>query len=71
MVFTLEQKKIDRINALAKKSKTVGLTDEEKKEQTALRNEYRQSVVNNLTNQLDHCYIVDKEGHKKKVTPKD
>ena len=70
MVFTLEQKKIDRINALAKKSKTVGLTDEEKKEQTH-RNEYRQSVVNNLTNQLDHCYIVDKEGHKKKVTPKD
>ncbi len=48
----MEQKKIDRINELAKKSKTVGLSDEEKAEQTALRNEYRKSVIGNLTAQL-------------------
>lgn len=66
----MEQKKIDRINELARKSKTVGLSAEEKAEQTALRNEYRQSVIGNLTSQLDSCYIIDKNGNKKKVTPK-
>lgn len=66
----MEQKKIDRINELAKKSKTVGLSDEEKTEQTALRNEYRKSVIGNLTAQLDNCYIVDDKGNKTKVTPK-
>lgn len=66
----MEQKKIDRINELARKSKTVGLSAEEKQEQTALRNEYRRSVIGNLTSQLDECYIVDDKGNKKKVTPK-
>ncbi|MDE7098225.1 MAG: DUF896 domain-containing protein, partial [Ruminococcus sp.] len=41
----MNQKKLDRINELAKKSKSVGLTNEEKAEQTQLRNEYRQSVT--------------------------
>ena len=36
----MEQKKIDRINELAKKSKTVGLTAEEAAEQKVLRAEY-------------------------------
>lgn len=36
---------IERINELAKKAKTVGLTDEEKEEQAKLRKEYVQSVV--------------------------
>ena len=36
----MEQKKIDRINELAKKMKTVGLTEEEKAEQAVLRREY-------------------------------
>jgi uncharacterized protein YnzC (UPF0291/DUF896 family) len=66
----MEQKKIDRINQLVKKSKSVGLSDDEKAEQTALRNEYRQSVIGNLTAQLDNCYIVDEKGNKKKVSPK-
>lgn len=66
----MEQKKLDRINELAKKSKTVGLSEEEKEEQTVLRNEYRQSVIGNLKSQLDTCYVVDKNGNKKKVIPK-
>lgn len=66
----MEQKKIDRINELAKKSKTVGLSEKEKAEQTALRNEYRQSIIGNLTAQLDNCYILDDKGNKKRVTPK-
>lgn len=63
----MNQKKIDRINELARKSKTVGLTEEEKAEQTALRNEYRQSVVGNLAVQLDNTYIMTPDGKKSKV----
>lgn len=63
----MNQQKIDRINELARKSKTVGLTDEEKAEQTALRNEYRQSVVGNLAAQLDNTYIMTPDGKKRKV----
>ena len=50
----MNQEKIDRINALAKKSKTVGLTEEEKQEQAVLRREYidafKASLVSNLEN---------------------
>ena len=48
---------IERINELAKKAKTVGLTDEEKEEQAKLRKEYVQSVVGNLRAQLDNTGI--------------
>ena len=63
----MNQKKIDRINELAKKSKAEGLTAEEKAEQTALRNEYRQSVVGNLSAQLENTYIMTPDGKKHKV----
>lgn len=63
----MTQEKIDRINELARKSKSVGLTDDEKAEQTALRNEYRQSVVGNLASQLDNTYIMTPDGKKRKV----
>lgn len=63
----MEQSKLDRINFLARKSRTQGLTDSEKTEQTELRNEYRKSVVQNLTSQLENTYIVDEKGNKHKV----
>lgn len=63
----MEQKKIDRINELAKKSKTVGLTAAEKEEQTALRNEYRAAFRMSLSSQLDNTYIVEPDGTKHKV----
>ena len=44
----MEQKKIDRINELAKKMKTVGLTEEEKAEQAVLRREYIDSFKRSL-----------------------
>lgn len=57
----MEQKKIDRINELAHKSKTAeGLTPEEKAEQAQLRQEFRDSVKRNLTSQLDNIEFVDK-----------
>ncbi len=63
----MEQKKLDRINFLAKKSRETGLTPEEKKEQEELRNEYRRSVVGNLEAQLNNTYIVEPDGRKIKV----
>lgn len=56
---------INRINELARKSKTVGLTDEEKAEQAKLRRAYIDSVVSNLKSQLDNTYIVDDSGEVK------
>lgn len=58
---------IARINELAKKAKTVGLTEEEKQEQAVLRKEYIQSVVGNLRGQLDSTYVVDENNNKVKV----
>ncbi|MCD7733117.1 MAG: DUF896 domain-containing protein [Oscillospiraceae bacterium] len=56
----MEQKKIDRINALARKSRTDGLSDEEKEEQQALRDEYRAAMRASLKATLDNIEI--KEG---------
>lgn len=63
----MNQKKIDRINELARKSKNEGLTDEEKAEQTELRNEYRKSVIGSLAGELDNTYILTPDGKKTKV----
>ena len=63
----MDQKKIDRINELAHKSKAEGLTDAEKAEQTQLRNEYRQAVVGNLAAQLNNTYIMTPDVKKRKV----
>lgn len=54
----MTKEKIDRINELAKKSRTPeGLTDDEKAEQAALRQEYRDSVKANLIGQLENIEI--------------
>ena len=57
----MTQEKIDRINELARKQRTIGLSLEEKAEQQALRDEYRRGVINNLKSQLDDIEIVDKK----------
>lgn len=62
---------IDRINELAKKSRTPeGLTEEEKKEQALLRREYIDAFKRDLASQLDNLYIVDECGSKRKVEKK-
>lgn len=66
----MTQKKINRINELAHKSKTVGLTEEEKNEQAVLRREYIDSFKASLIGQLENTYIVDEKGNKKKVRRK-
>ena len=63
----MDQKKIDRINELARKAKTEGLTEAETLERNALRREYIDSVVGSLKGHLDNTYIVDDKGNKKKL----
>ena len=66
----MEQAKIDRINVLARKSKTEGLTEAEKEEQAALRREYVAAVKRNLIAQLENTYLVDEKGRKRKLQHK-
>ena len=66
----MEKEKIDRINFLAKKSKTEGLTEEEKAEQKALRDEYIAGFRANLRGILDNTYIQNPDGTKTKVESK-
>ena len=62
---------IARINVLAKKAKTEGLTSEEIAERDKLRRIYIDSVKANLTGQLDNTYIVNPDGTKKKLERKE
>ena len=64
----MEQKKIDRINELAKLAKERELTDEEKVERAALRQEYVNSVLGDLRNQLNNTYVMDEKCNKTKLT---
>lgn len=61
---------IARINELAKKSKTIGLTAEETEERDKLRRIYIDSVKASLTGQLDNTYIVHPDGRKTKLNKK-
>lgn len=61
---------IARINELAKKAKTEGLTPAELSDRDGLRRIYLDAVRANLTAQLDNTYIVDEEGNKRKLQKK-
>lgn len=61
---------IKRINELANKNKTIGLTAEEKKEQEILRQEYIKNYRNNMILQLNNTYIIDADGNKTKLKRK-
>lgn len=67
----MEQKKIDRINELARKSKTAeGLTEAEKAEQQQLRKEYIADWRRGVQQTLDNTYIVDEHGNERKLKKK-
>lgn len=63
----MEQKKIDRINELARKSKTEGLTEAEQMEQKLLRAEYIEAYRQNLRSQLDAIVVKDENGKLRKL----
>ena len=65
---------IKRINEFSRKSKSEGLSEAEKAEQTELRNQYRAMVVGNLSAQLNTMKIQYPDGtikDVKKTPPKD
>ncbi len=66
----MTDEKILRINALAKKAKTEGLTEEEKKEQQTLREEYILAFRASLKRELDNTYIQRPDGSKEKIKKK-
>ena len=61
---------IARINELAKKAKTEGLTGEEIAERDKLRRIYIDSVKSNLVGQLENTYIVRPDGSRQKIEHK-
>ena len=63
----LYAKKIERINQLALKKKTVGLNQTEQKEQHQLRQEYLQAFRGGMRNHIEGLKIVDEQGND--VTP--
>ena len=60
----MEHEKVERINELARKLKTVGLTEEELKERDALRREYLDGFRANMQAVLDNTYIQQADGTK-------
>ncbi len=61
---------IARINELAKKAKTEGLTEEETIERDKLRRIYIDSVKASLVGHLENTYIVGPDGQKRKLEHK-
>ena len=66
----MTEERIARLNELARKSKTIGLTEEEKQEQATLRLEYLASIRQSLEAQLDNVYFLEKDGTKTKLQKK-
>ena len=68
----MDQKKIDRINELARRVKAgETLTPEEQAEQAELRREYLDSVKANLVSQLENTWIVEPDGTKHRLPKKE
>lgn len=58
----MTDQKIQRINALARKAKTAGLSPAEQAEQKKLREEYIAGFRRSLQSQLDHTIVINPDG---------
>ena len=58
----MDESRIGRINELARKAKTEGLTDAEREEQALLRKEFIADFRRNLRSQLDNIDIQEADG---------
>lgn len=63
----MDKEKIERINFLARKSKAEGLSDAEKAEQKALREEYLAGFRRNLYATLDNTVIQYPDGSRESL----
>jgi uncharacterized protein YnzC (UPF0291/DUF896 family) len=66
----MRQEQIDRINKLARKAKTEGLSPEETEERDRLRKVYIADFRSSLEAHLDNTYVVDAKGNKTKLKKK-
>lgn len=66
----MNKKDIERINELARKKKTVGLTVSELEEQQCLRRQYIDEFKENLKATLDQVYIEREDGTYEKLKKK-
>ena len=58
----MDESRIGRINELARKAKTEGLTDAEREEQALLRKQFIEAFRRNLRSQLDNIDIKEADG---------
>lgn len=63
----MDKEKILRINELAKKKKSTGLTPQEENEQKLLYKEYIAQIRGNMENQLKNMVIEQPDGSRLKV----
>ena len=66
----MDYKDIERINELARKKKTVGLTEAELEEQARLRRQYLDEFKANMKATLDNVYIEREDGSYEKLQKK-
>lgn len=66
----MEKKHIDRINELARKKKSTGLTEGEMQEHERLRRQYIDEFKQNLLSTLDQVYIQQEDGSYRKLQKK-
>ncbi len=64
------QEQIDRINVLARKAKTEGLTEEEKAERDALRKAYIEAFRESTRAAVESLYIQQEDGSYQQVQQK-
>ena len=66
----ITDEKVARINALARKARTEGLTEEEKAEQAELRREYVDAAKQSLQANLDNTIIQTPDGKRRRLEKK-
>lgn len=67
----MTEERIARLNELARKDKTLGLTQEETAERQSLREEYLAAIRNSIESQLANTYIMEPDGTKRKLTKRE
>ncbi len=68
--MVVSDKVLERINELAHKAKSEGLTDDEIKERDALRKEYLANFRSRMRSQLEQIQILEPDGSVTPVTRK-